>query len=112
MRITGLLTQYQITPKDILIKVLLGWGIGLVVISLFVFGVDDPDPQWPPNWRVRPLILTPLATAFGMLAFFLKNLVRPKGSGMNILIFLVSVLGFVFSLWIGIVLGLDGTMWD
>lgn len=91
---------------------LLGWLIGLVIISLFVFSVSDPDPTWGAYWRVRPLILTPLAAGFGMLSFYLKDLVQPKGRFMQVLVFAASLLGFVFCLWIGIVLGLDGTLWN
>ena len=91
---------------------LVGALIGLVVISFFIFPLDDPDPAWGKWWRVRPLIITPLAAAFGILIFYLKEFIRPKGRLMTVLVFLVSVIGFVVALWLGIVLGLDGTLWN
>ena len=99
-------------PKRIIKKVLLGAGVGLVVISLNVFGVANPDPAWGPHWRLRPLLLTPLITAFGMLAFFLKDVILPQTRNGRILIFLSSLVGFIVALWLGVILGLDGTLWN
>lgn len=89
-----------------------GAVIGLIVISGFVFSVNHPDPSWGPHWKIRPLILTPLITAFGMLSFFLKDFARPNTQTWRILVFLFSLACFFISLWLGIILGLDGTLWD
>ena len=91
---------------------LVGLLIGLVVISFFVFSVDTPKPEWGKWWRVRPLIITPLVGAFGMLVFYLKDIIRPQDTVMNVFVFLISVLGFIIALWLGVVLGLDGTLWN
>jgi hypothetical protein len=102
----------EISSTSIIKRMLIGFGIGLIVISFLVFSVDTPKPEWGTWWQVRPLIITPLAAAFGILAFYLKDIVRPQGNVMNVLVFLVSVLGFIIALWLGIVLGLDGTLWN
>jgi hypothetical protein len=101
-----------LNPRRIALNMLVGAAIGLVLISLLVFGVDDPDPSWGRAWRVRPLIITPLAAAFGMLAFFLRDIVRPDNGAQRILVFLLSLAGFIVALWLGVVLGLDGTLWN
>lgn len=101
-----------ITLSILLKKMVPGALIGLALISFFIFSVDNPDPTWGNNWRVRPLILTPLVSAFGMLAFLLKDYIQPKTAGGKITVFLISTLAFIISLWMGIIIGLDGTLWN
>lgn len=101
-----------LASKTTVKRMLLGASIGLAIISLFVFSVDDPNPEWGANWRIRPLVITPLAAALGMLAFYLKDLVRLQSDVMRLLVFLLSLFGFLVALWLGTVLGLDGTLWD
>ena len=102
----------QITLKKVIIRMGIGALIGFALMALFILPIRDPDPAWGSNWRVRPLILTPLITAFGFLAFFLKEYIQPKTDSGKILVFLISALAFVVSLWMGFVLGLDGTLWN
>jgi membrane associated rhomboid family serine protease len=86
--------------------------IAFGVIALFVFTVDEPHPSWPENWRLRPLIITPLAGAAGAVAAYLFQLLLSKSGWIRILIVFLSILGFLIALWMGIVLGLDGTLWN
>lgn len=85
-----------------------------MLISLFVFGVDQPDPAWGKYWMIRPLIITPLAGAMGGLCnYFIMNFHNTTGLNKIVaMIISVSVIVFVIGLWLGIVLGLDGTLWD
>lgn len=102
----------NLTPKSVLSRMLTGAFIGLAVISLFIFPITDPDPSWGAHWRIRPLIITPLASAFGFLSFYLKEYIQPRSDAGKIVVFLLSALAFVVALWMGTVLGLDGTLWD
>lgn len=102
----------QISLSRVGKNMFIGAVIGLIVISSFVFTVNQPDPSWGAVWRIRPLILTPLITAFGMLAFLLKDFVSPNTRTKQILVFLFSMACFFISLWLGIILGLDGTLWN
>lgn len=102
----------QINPRSVLTKMGIGAAIGLAIISAFVFTVSDPNPEWGKYWIARPLIVTPLAAAFGALSFYSIDILRPKSTGFKAVLVALSVLGFVFALWVGIVLGLDGTLWD
>ncbi len=106
------MTPQPPSPKSLLKRMLLGAVIGLIIISLLVFSVDEPDPNWGKLWKIRPLIITPLAGALGILSFYLKNFIRPKKKLTIFLVFLFSALAFIVALWLGIVLGLDGTLWD
>lgn len=94
-----------------LVPVLIGGAVGAVLISLLVFGVDSPDPEWGRYWMIRPLIVTPLAGAIGGAFYFLMD--QQASRGMNrTLAMVLSLLVFLVGLWMGTVLGLAGTMWN
>lgn len=90
---------------------LIGGAIGLSAILFFVLG-EETHPEWPELWQLRPLILTPLATALGGACFYIANLVF-RSFGLNrIISLIICTIGFLISLWLGIIVGLDGTMWN
>ena len=91
---------------------LVGALIGLILISMFVFGVDNPKPEWGKFWMVRPLIITPLSGAMGGLFFYFMRYISLRGSINKTAAFLLSIVVFILGLWMGVVLGLDGTMWN
>ena len=93
-------------------RVLVGAGIGLLLISLFLLSAGKPNPEWGKLWMIRPLIIVPLAGAMGGLCnYFIVHFHYQAGINKTIAMIL-SVIIFVIGLWLGIVLGLDGTMWD
>ena len=102
----------QFNLKSIIERMLLGAGIGLLIISFFVFSVDEPNPEWGSFWKIRPLIITPLAGAFGIISFYFKDFIRPRNKLITIIVILFSIIAFLFALWIGIILGLNGTLWN
>jgi hypothetical protein len=102
----------EVPRKQVLRTMGLGAALGLIVILFFVYSVGDPNPSWGPAWRVRPLILTPLVAAFGMLSFFLRTILRPESPLQRILTFLLSLTCCIIALWMGIIIGLDGTLWN
>lgn len=96
-----------------LIKRLL-WGaaIGLAIISFFVFNVHAPEPEWGSLWRVRPLLVTPLAgSACGFFLFAMEYIGTRRGWS-KFVVYGIGLPVSVIGLWIGIVLGLDGTLWN
>lgn len=101
-----------VSCRSVLLRMLLGAAIGLGIISFFVFSVGQSNPEWGEFWRVRPLIITPLAGAFGILAFYLKNIFRTKSRAWTVVLNILSTLAFLFALWLGTILGLSGTLWD
>lgn len=99
------------SDRLIFVPILIGTGIAFMAISFFVFGVDNPNPEWGKNWRIRPLIITPLAGAAGGAFYAFMNYQISKGFNRTFGIIL-SLIVFVIGLWMGIILGLDGTMWN
>ena len=51
-------------------RMLLGAGIGLVLISLLVLPVTG-RPEWGEYWKIRPLIVVPMAGAVGGFCYYL-----------------------------------------
>lgn len=102
----------QLDPPSLMKRMAVGAGIGLVLISLFLFTAGTPDPAWPRLWRIQPLIIVPLAGAMGGLCnYFLVHFHHLIRLNKTIAIIL-SVIVFVIGLWLGTILGLDGTYWD
>jgi len=101
----------SINKVSIIKAMLLGAGIGLFIILLFITGAET-QPHWPNLWKVRPLIITPLAAALGGgLAYITTSILKRKGIHVITAVF-ISLIGFLIALWMGIVVGLDGTLWD
>lgn len=93
-------------------RVAIGAAAGLVVISFFVFGVDNPNPEWGKYWRIRPLVITPIAGAGAGLFYHLMGYMRNQSGWASVAGWILSILGCFVALWLGTVLGLDGTMWN
>jgi len=103
--------NHPISSVSVLKPILVGAGIALLVISFFVFGVDNPPTEWGKYWMIRPLIVTPLAGAMGGAFYALMDYQSSRGFNRTLAILLSIVVYFV-GLWLGTVLGLAGTMWD
>ena len=103
--------KHTLNPGAFVKPVLVGAAIALFVISFFVFGVDNPSPEWGSFWKVRPLIITPLAGAMGgaFYAFMQYQILLGFNRTVGVLISLVV---YLIGLWLGTVLGLAGTMWN
>ncbi len=99
-------------PASMVKRMLQGAAIALVPITLLLLSVDEPNPAWPEYWMVRPLIVVPIAGAMGGLFYYLMDHLRYEGGWKKVLAILLSVIVYCFILWIGTILGLDGTLWD
>jgi hypothetical protein len=93
-------------------RIVVGAGIGLVLISFFLITAGEPNPAWGKLWRIRPLILVPFAGAIGGLCnYFIIRFHNQFGVNKAIAI-IFSFIVFIIGLWLGTVLGLDGTYWN
>lgn len=111
MKQTNNLTTQQTQSVSLVKAMLIGAGIALFAISFFVFGVDNANPEWGKFWMIRPLIVTPLAGAMGGAFYYFMDYQSSRGFNRTLAIIL-SIVVFIIGLWLGIVLGLAGTMWD
>jgi hypothetical protein len=89
-----------------------GGGIALALISLFLSGVDEPHPDWPKYWMIRPLIIVPIAGALGGAFTYFMDGLRYQGGWLTAFGYVLTILGYIVAVWMGSVLGLDGTMWN
>jgi len=105
-------THARTTNSASLIKhMLIGAVIGLAVILNFVIGAHG-KPEWGSLWMIRPLIVCPLAGAGAGLFFYVLSGARAQGGWKKALAIAVGAVVYVVAIWMGIVLGLAGTMWD
>jgi len=93
-------------------RMLLGAGIALILIIIFLLGAGDPKPEWGKFWMIRPLIIVPAAGALGGAFYYFMNHFRSRGGWSKVLTYSISLLGYLIALWMGTVLGLDGTYWN
>ena len=110
-------TKLNLTSRSykrplLLRNALTGMVIAFAIILFFILQVDVPNPEWPELWMVRPLIITPLAGAFGGALYYIINNHNHDSGTKSILLRCISLLLYLFILWVGIILGLDGTLWD
>ena len=105
-------TANPIDKASLTRHLLIGAMVGFAAISFFVFGVDNPDPDWGSFWRVKPLVITPLSGAAGGAVFYVMGYVAAQRGWNKALALVASFLIAFVGLWMGIILGLNGTMWD
>lgn len=93
-------------------QMVIGALIALILIGVFLYQVNDPKPEWGKFWMVRPLIIVPLAGAVGGAFYYMMNSKIYSHSWKKALAVILSVVVYIIGLWLGSVLGLDGTLWD
>ena len=91
---------------------LLGAGISLILITIFLLGVGEPNPAWGKLWMIKPLIIVPLAGAMGGVFYYFMDHLRYQGGWRKALAYILSLIGYIIALWLGTVLGLNGTLWN
>lgn len=104
--------NYLMIPVALAKRIVLGAVVGLAVILFFVLNVDQPHPGWGRFWAIRPLLVVPLAGAVAGCISYLTDGLGKHGGWKKALAIVLSVIVFVIAIWMGIVLGLAGTMWN
>jgi len=105
------LTMQRVHAGSLGKRMLQGGGIAFLLIALFLLGAGEPNPAWPKLWMVKPLIIVPFAGAMGGVFYYFMDHLRYQGGWRKILAHILSLVVYIFGLWIGTVLGLNGTMW-
>jgi hypothetical protein len=112
MEQTNYFNAHPIRPAIIGKRMLFGGGIALVLITIFLSGVGEPDPSWPKLWYIQPLIIVPIAGAMGAAFSHFLDGVRYQGGWKTAFAVVFSLFVFIVALWMGTVLGLNGTLWN
>jgi len=105
------LKLFPINTPALVKRLLIGGFIGLLVIVIFLSGTGTGDPAWGKYWTIRPLIIVPLAGAGGGAFSYLVSEQNFKNDWVKFAAFVLSLFVFLVALWLGMVLGLDGTYW-
>lgn len=105
-------TAQSIHRATLVKRTLLGAAIALLLISIFLLRAGEPNPLWGKLWMVRPLIIVPFAGAMGGLFYHLMDFLRYQGGWKKVIANILSLLVYIIGLWLGTILGLDGTWWD
>lgn len=99
--------------KTSLLKpMVIGAVIAFLSIALFLLPIQNPNPEWGKFWMVKPFILVTLAGAVGGAIFHFIAKMGPQNGSKKTMAVIASILIYIIGLWIGTVLGLDGTLWD
>lgn len=93
-------------------RILTGAGIGLALIVFFLFTANEADPAWGKYWMIRPLVIVPLAGAGGGLFYHLMSYWCHRFGWNKTVVVVLCLLAYIIGLWLGTVVGLDGTYWN
>lgn len=102
-------TGSTVHPVSLKKRILQGAGIALVLISLFLLSADEPHPGWHELWMLKPLLLVPIAGAMGGLFHCFMDHLRSQSGWIKVIAYNISITGYLFALWVGTILGLNGT---
>lgn len=105
-------TTQTVHSSSLSIRMLQGAGIALMLISAFLLSAGKANPEWPKFWIIKPLLMVPFAGAMGGAFYYLLDPMRHKGGWRKVLAAILSLIVYVIGLWLGTVLGLNGTMWN
>lgn len=108
---TGNSTTHPACGATLIKRMLIGGAIALGIITFFLLQVREPNQEWGKLWMIRPLIIVPLAGAVGGGFYHFINS-RSYKNWRKALTVIIGLLVYIIGLWMGIVLGLDGTLWD
>jgi hypothetical protein len=110
---TNNISNYRFNAATLTKYMLIGAGIGLGLMALFLAGADEAKAEWGKLWMVKPLIIMPLGAAGGgACVYFLYLLFGYQGGWKKTATIVIGIIGFIIALFLSFVLGLDGTYWN
>lgn len=93
-------------------QILIGASIGLTLIMLYLSTVREVDPAWGMYWMIRPILLMTFAGAMGGLCNYVIINFRSLVGFSKPVAIILSIVVFIMGLYMGFVLGLDGSLWN
>lgn len=98
--------------KALLKPIVIGALIAFTLIALFLLPIQNPNPEWGKFWLVKPFILVSLAGATGGAVYFFIGKLSAQQGWPKIVATIISILIYLIGIWMGTVIGLDGTLWN
>lgn len=105
-------TKEPVNRKNLFVFMILGALPAISLMSLLVFSTDYVRPEWGKYWMIRPLVVIAFAGATGGACTYFINRWFGNGIGRKIAAFFVSAIVYLIGLWMGTVIGCNGTLWD
>ncbi|BFG70752.1 hypothetical protein KACHI17_16330 [Sediminibacterium sp. KACHI17] len=93
-------------------RMFIGAALAFALILSLLLSVDEPKPEWGSLWMLKPLLITPLAGAGGGAFFYYMTQIVKNNVWAKLVATVVGLVGYVIAIWLGSVLGLNGTLWD
>lgn len=104
-------SSLQKNNRTLIKTLLMSFAIGFFVITMMIFPIQNPKPEWGENWKIKPLIIVPLMSVIGSIPFYFTLIRKFKSSSNKFYSTIAAILLFLICLWLGIILGLNGTLW-
>ncbi len=92
--------------------ILIGAGFALFVITFFLLSDKNPDPSWGQYYMIKPLIIVPFAGGCGGAFYAFMDSIEKHGFWQKLTALFICIIVYIFGLWMGSVLGLNGTYWN
>lgn len=90
----------------------IGGSIGILLFLFLLSTVKQSNPEWGQFWMLRPMIVLAFAGAMGGLCNYFIMYYHSQYNINRFVAMFISVLVFIVGLWMGIVLGFNGTLWN
>ncbi len=100
-----------INPTLLIKRMLLGALIGFILIAAFLLSAGEGKLEWGNYWMIKPILMVPFAGSIGGAFNYFMILHFQHGWG-RIFANVLSLVAFILGVWIGSVLGLNGTYWN
>lgn len=93
-------------------RMLQGSIVGLALILFFFLSANKPSPAWNATWWLKPLLVVPFTGAMGGLGFHILTSLQTNSGWKQLVLYVFGFIGFLIALWMGMIVGLDGTYWN
>jgi len=90
------------------------WGVipAFLIVMAFLWSVSGKDdPAWGNYWMIRPIVIMCFAGAVGGAVYAFLDGLRMQLHWNRTLIIILCFIIYLFGLWMGMVLGFNGTYW-
>lgn len=91
---------------------LIGALIGVAVVTFFLYGSGGGDPTWGKYWMIQPILVLIFAGTMAGLCNYIILHNRHLVGLSRIVAIVISLVVSIVGLWMGVVLGFHGTMWN